>query len=105
MNSTRGVNWRSFMDFESYLSENSIRAEITAGAVSMVLNTLVEVYEAWERAENDDGKRLARYGVLLKVSELMPVLEMLMDYTKSNKAHAEETCKAYDVLFKEAINK
>ena len=72
----------------------------------MLWQQLLEVYEAWEQAEGGNKKFLAHYSILLKVSELMPVLEMLMDYTKNNKAHAEGMCKEYESIFdKEFVEK
>ena len=91
---------KSLLDvrFEKSLIENESRLETMASVVSTVYNALNDVYEAWEFAENGDKKIEARYAVVAKVAELMPVLEMLQDYANDCQARAKQIQIYKDVL-------
>ena len=84
------------VDIEDSLTQSAIQAEIIAGVVSMLWNTLAEVKEARDCAKSKKEMFQAHYNVLNAVSTLLPVLEMLMDYTRDNKIHVRQVCDCYE---------
>ena len=81
------------VDFENFLGENADQANTIAGTVELVRNAMSKCLEEYEKAETGQATMLARFEVVYEAGRLMPVIEMLFDYTRTNKALA---MKIYD---------
>ena len=87
-------------DFEDRLTTNLLQAEAIAGVVSLIRDVLDEAHERWKYAKTSEDVLRARYDTVRQVSRLLPVLEMLTDYTKGNYGQAEDTLKKFEEMVK-----
>ena len=83
-------------EFEAFINDNSLRADVAAGVISLVFDTLHSAHDEWESAKNHNDKCASRWKFLQKTSTLIPVLDMLNDYMKESKVHAYKVHDHYE---------
>ena len=80
------------------LAKNMARAKVAAESTSYIWKMLYESCCKRHTAKTDQERAFVRIDIVSQVLQLMPILEMVMDYTRESLAIAEQLHDCYDFV-------
>ena len=83
-------------EFEGLLSLNENYTHIVAGAVSLIYGLLITVCYEYGQQTTGGGLDQKIFSIGSETLRIMPVLEMLVDYTDEGYTHAKEMFEYYE---------